>query len=120
MSELAARLLTTLRNRRDVTAAPAARRYLCELLACQDRALRQALADLRNEGYPIIADKKRGGYYYSEDPADIRLLYDQCRARLIAHARTMRAFRGRVPLLPDEGQEVLALLGESATDEGGE
>ena len=119
MTDLATRVLATLQKRRDVTAAPAARRYLCELLKCKDRPLRKAIEDLRAEGYPIIAHPK-GGYYYSARPEDIRLLYDQCRMRLVAHARTMKAFRGRVPLLPDEGQEVLDLLGETETDEGGE
>ena len=119
MADLATRLLVILDARRDVTHRPASRSYLCELLDCKDRPLRQAVADLRDEGYPIIAHPK-GGYYYSARPEDIRLLYDQCRTRLVAHARTMKAFRGRVPLLPDEGQEVLDLLGETETDEGGE
>ena len=118
MTDLAQQMLEELQFRAEMNWQPFKRDQSSGYPA-PDRAIRRAIAELRDEGHPIIAHPK-GGYYYSDKPEDIRKLYDQCRARLVAHARTMKAFRGRVPLLPDEGQEVLALLGEGATDEGGE
>lgn len=50
------------------------RARLCMLTGKSDRANRKQIQDARNMGVPIIANTEDGGYYISDDPAEIRRL----------------------------------------------
>ena len=84
------------------------RAELCRWCSCRDRTLRRAKALLVANGHPVGARTgEPGGYYWINDPEELRAAKAQHRARLIAHARALAGLeRGGI------GQRVLAVLGE--------
>ena len=57
-----------------------------------DRAIRNAIEELRNEGEPIISDNT-AGYYYS--PAHVGVIIAELKARAYKHLTTARALERR-------------------------
>ena len=60
-----------------------------------DRAIRDAVTELRKQGHPIISSSGQSGYWY--DPNGVNMLIADYRSRIIDMSETVRALeRGRV------------------------
>ena len=104
--------------RRQPGLLPMRRIHLRALLDCTDRALRRAVQEARDAGHPIVADPKRGGYYYSEDPEHVRRVQADYIARIRAMAQTVRALERFLAERDRRGQRVLDLLEEGGEEHG--
>ncbi|MCD6351179.1 MAG: HTH domain-containing protein [Armatimonadetes bacterium] len=61
------------------------RRVLATVLGCGDRALRAAIAELREQGYPIVGNPRGGGYYLAANRTEA----EAARRILLSYIRSM-------------------------------
>ena len=54
-----------------------------------DRAIRDAITELRKQGHPICSEAGRAGYWY--DPASVDVIIADYRSRIIDMSETVRA-----------------------------
>lgn len=85
MTELARRLLAYLQENCQGAERAHSRALLAAVVGCGDRALRRAIAELREEGYPIVGDPRTGGYYLAASRAEA----DVARAILLSYIRSL-------------------------------
>lgn len=77
------------------------RKMLCTLTGMSDRAVRQEIEDLREQGKFIITDEDGKGYYISEDVSDVRRQYLKDMARIKAISKRTKHLKR---LLDDRGE----------------
>lgn len=70
------------------------RAELCVAAKATDRAVRAAIHDLRDGEHPIASSSGIGGYWISDDPAEIEgVIEHEYLGRIEHYARTARALR---------------------------
>ena len=67
------------------------REHLSAYCRASDRQVRDAIAELRNQGYPIVSNSGAPGYYY--DPGKVDEIIADMESRIQKMARTVRAMR---------------------------
>lgn len=66
-----------------------------------DRAIRDAITELRKQGHPICAEAGKAGYWYSRDSVEV--IIADYRSRIIDMSETVRALeRGYMPERPHQ------------------
>lgn len=67
------------------------REHLSAYCRASDRQVRDAIAELRNQGYPIVSNSGTPGYYY--DPSKMDEIIADMESRISKMAQTVRAMR---------------------------
>lgn len=84
---------------------------LAEKLHVSERVVREHIAELRNEGYPIVSSARRKGYWLTDDTEEIRHCIEEyysrsARLRLTAEimTRNLDVIKNQLKM---EGEDVL-------------
>lgn len=70
--------------------------WISKLTGIHERAVRELIEELREEGHLICNDQDGEGYYLSDDIEDIRRQYARDRARALSILKRLRPFRRKI------------------------
>ena len=92
-----------------LTAVPGmrqSRKQLAAMTGANDRAIRTAVSELRDEGVPICTDRKQGGYWLGTRSEYRKTAIADYTSRMRAYKTKIDAFYGITPIEGQVGLDV--------------